>query len=145
EAKHHAGAPDAALRLLAVARAGPLDALQDARADLLRAQVRFLQTRGRDAPPLLVGAAKRLESLDARLARETYLDAFSAALFAGRLAEGVGLREVAEAVLAADWGASPDEPRAADLLLDGLALLTLEGYAAGAPTLQRGLAAFRRE
>ena len=36
-------------------------------------------------------------------------------------------------------------PSAADLLLDGLALLSTEGYAAGAPTLRRGLAAFRDE
>ena len=88
QSKHQAGAPDAALDLLAVAQAGPLDELQQARADLLRAQVTFAVDRGRDAPPLLLAAAKRLEPLDARLARETYLDAFSAALFAGRLARG---------------------------------------------------------
>jgi DNA-binding CsgD family transcriptional regulator len=145
-AKHRAGAPDAALELLTTARAGPLDALEDARADLLEAQITFHVTRGRDAPPLLVRAAKRLESLDATLARETYLDAFSAALFAGRLAQGVGAREVAEAVLAAEWDESSRRPpRAADLLLDGLALLATEGYTAGAPTLMRGLAAFRDE
>ena len=145
-AKHHAGAPDAALQLLAMARAGPLDELERARADLLQAQITFHTTRGRDAPPLLLSAAKRLEPLDATLARETYLDAFSAALFAGRLAQGVGAREVAEAVLAARWGAASERlPSAADLLLDGLALLSTEGYAAGAPTLRRGLAAFRDE
>jgi len=145
-AKHQAGAPDAALELLATARAGPLDELERAQADLLEAQITFHVTRGRDAPPLLVQAAKRLESLDATLARETYLDAFSAALFAGRLAQGVGAREVAESVLAAEWGTSSRRPpRAADLLLDGLALLATEGYSAGAPTLMRGLAAFRDE
>ena len=145
-AKHHAGAPDAALQLLAAARSGPLDELGRARADLLQAQITFHTTRGRDAPPLLLSAAKRLEPLDATLARETYLDAFSAALFAGRLTHGVGAREVAEAVLAARRRASPRrEPNAADLLLDGLALLSTEGYAAGAPTLRRGLAAFRDE
>ena len=145
-AKHHAGAPDAALQLLAMARAGPLDELDRARADLLQAQITFHTTRGRDAPPLLLSAAKRLEPLDATLARETYLDAFSAALFAGRLAQGVSTREVAEAVLAARWGTSAKRPpHAADLLLDGLALLSTEGYAAGAPTLRQGLAAFREE
>ena len=91
-------------------------------------------------------AAKRLEPLDATLARETYLDAFSAALFAGRLARGGGVREVAEAVLAADWETSARRsPRACDLLLDGLAVLTTQGYAAGAPTLKRALSAFRDE
>ena len=146
QSKHQAGAPDTALGLLAMAEAGPLDELQRARAELLRAQVTFAVNRGRDAPPLLLAAAKRLESLDASLARETYLDAFSAALFAGRLARGGDVREVAEAVLAADWGdSSRRSPLACDLLLDGLAVLTIRGYAAAAPTLKRALRAFRDE
>jgi DNA-binding CsgD family transcriptional regulator len=146
QSKHQAGAPDTTLSLLAMAEAGPLDELQRARAELLRAQVTFAVNRGRDAPPLLLAAAKRLESLDAALARETYLDAFSAALFAGRLARGGSVREVAEAVLAADWGVSSRRsPLACDLLLDGLAVLTTRGYAAAAPTLKRALLAFRDE
>ena len=146
QSKHQAGAPDTALDLLAMAEAGPLDSLQRARAELLRAQVTFAVNRGRDAPPLLLAAAKRLEPLDATLARETYLDAFSAALFAGRLARGGGVREVAEAVLAADWGDSARRsPLACDLLLDGLAVLTTRGYAAAATTLKRALRAFRDE
>ena len=143
---HEAGAPDAALELLAMAEAGPLNELQRARAQLLRAQIRFAVNRGRDAPPLLLAAAKRLETLDAKLSRETYLDAFSAALFAGRLARGGGVREVAEAVLAADWGESGAQlPRACDLLLEGVAVLTTRGYAVGAPQLKRALIAFRDE
>jgi DNA-binding CsgD family transcriptional regulator len=146
QSKHQAGAPDTALDLLAMAQAGPLDELQRARAELLRAQVTFAVNRGRDAPPLLLAAAKRLEQLDATLARETYLDAFSAALFAGRLARGGGVREVAEAVLAADWGdSSRRSPLACDLLLDGLAVLTTQGYGAAATTLKRALRAFRDE
>ena len=93
-------------------------------------------SRGSDAPPLLLTAAKRLEPLDVALARETYLDALSAAMFAGRLAGGGGLLEVARAARAAP--AAVAAPRAADLLLDGLALLFTEGYAAGAPMLQAG-------
>ena len=146
QCNHEAGAPDAALELLAVAEAGPLDELQRACAQLLRGQIRFAVNRGRDAPPLLLAAAKRLETLDAKLSRETYLDAFSAALFAGRLARGGGVREVAEAVLAADWGESGAElPRACDLLLKGVAVLTTRGYAVGAPELKRALSAFRDE
>jgi DNA-binding CsgD family transcriptional regulator len=146
QSKHQAGAPDTALELLAMAQAGPLDELQQARAELLRAQITFAVTRGRDAPPLLLAAAKRLEPLDATLARETYLDAFSAALFAGRLARGGGIREVAEAVLAADWGeSSRRSPLACNLLLDGLAILTTQGYAAAATTLKGALRAFRDE
>ena len=143
---HEAGAPDSALELLAMAEAGPLDELQRARAELLRAQIRFAVNRGRDSPPLLLAAARRLEKLDAKLSRETYLDAFSAALFAGRLGVGASMHEVAEAVLAANWGESGGRsPPACDLLLEGVAVLTTQGYAAGAPTLKRALSAFRDE
>jgi len=55
---------------------------------LLHAQIAFAATRGRDAPPLLLAAAKRLEPLDATLARETYLEAFAAALSADRAVSG---------------------------------------------------------
>jgi DNA-binding CsgD family transcriptional regulator len=140
--KHQAGADEAALRLLAVAQAGPLDELDQARAQLLHAQVAFAMTRGADAPPLLLEAARRLEPLDPTLARETYLEAFAAALSADRLVRGGDAREVAAAVLAADWAPST---RACDLLLDGLALLTHEGYVAAAPALKRALRAFRDE
>ena len=140
--KHQAGAPEAALRLLAVAQVGPLDQLDQARAQLLHAQVAFAMTRGRDAPPLLLAAARRLERLDATLARETYLEAFAAALSAGRLVRAGDAREVAAAVLAADWEPST---RACDLLLDGLALLTHENYVAAAPALKVALRAFRDE
>ncbi|HEX8122841.1 MAG TPA: AAA family ATPase [Solirubrobacteraceae bacterium] len=144
QGKHDAGAPDAALQLLAMAESGPLSELDRARAELLRARIAFAVTRGRDAPPLLLKAARRLEPLDATLARETYLDAYAAAFSAGRLAEEGGVREVAEAVLAADRP-SRGAPRAADLLLEGVAVLTTEGYPAGAPALHRALAAFRDE
>jgi DNA-binding CsgD family transcriptional regulator len=143
---HQAGAPDVAAGLLAMAEAGPLDELQRARAELLRAQIRFAVNHGRDAPPLLLAAAKRLETLDPKLSRETYLDAFSAALFAGRLAQGAGAREVAEGVLAANWGdANGQLPKACELLLQGVAVLTTRGPAAGAPILKRALGAFPDE
>jgi DNA-binding CsgD family transcriptional regulator len=139
QAKHQAGALDAALFLLAMAQAGPLDELQRARADLLRAQVAFASSHGRDAPPLMLSAARQLEPLDVRLARETYLEAFTAALFAGRLSPAVG--DVARAARMAPAALAP--ARAPDMLLDGLALLVTEGYAAGAPALRRALLAFR--
>ncbi len=112
QSKHQAGAPDAALRLLTVAQSGPLDELEQARAQLLHAQITFAETRGRDAPPLLLEAAKRLEPLDAVLAHATYLEAFAAALSADRLARGGDAREVAAAVLAADWGRRHSSRRA---------------------------------
>jgi DNA-binding CsgD family transcriptional regulator len=143
QAKQQAGAPDAALQLLATAQAGPLDELQRARADLLQAQIAFAVNRGSDAPPLLLTAAKRLEPLDVGLTRETYLEALQAAIFVGRLASAGGLIEVALAAREAPHSSQP--PRPADLLLDGLAQLITEGYSAGTPTLRRALSAFRGE
>jgi DNA-binding CsgD family transcriptional regulator len=143
QAKAQAGAPDVALGLLAIAQAGPLDELQRARVDVLRAQIAFAVNRGSDAPPLLLTAAKRLELLDVGLTRETYLEALQAAMFVGRLSDAGGLREVARAARGAPR--SPQPSRAADLLLDGLALLNTEGHAAAAPTLKQALTAFSRE
>ena len=143
QAKFEAGAPDAAYELLAAAEIGPLDELQRARLARLRAQIVFARRRGSDAPPLLLDAAKRLEPLDAGLARETYLEALGAAIFAGRLGGRCGVREVAEAARAAPPGPQPRRP--IDLLLDGLATRFTEGYAAGVPPLRRALQAFRRE
>jgi DNA-binding CsgD family transcriptional regulator/tetratricopeptide (TPR) repeat protein len=141
QAKHQAGELEAALGLLAVAQGGPLDELQRARGDLLRAQVAFASSHGRDAPPLMLRAAKQLEALDVGLARETYLEAFTAALFVGRLSPAVG--DVARAARMAPAPLAP--ARAPDLLLDGLALLVTEGYAAGTPALRRALLAFRSQ
>jgi DNA-binding CsgD family transcriptional regulator len=140
-AKYQAGAFDAALGLLAAAEAGPLDELQRARSDLLRGQIAFASSRGSDAPPLLLKAARRFEPLDLRLARETYLQALSAALFASSLASAADLQEVAEAARAAP--PPPGSPRPADLLLDGTAVLITEGYPAGAAILKRAVSAFR--
>jgi DNA-binding CsgD family transcriptional regulator len=142
QAKHLAGAPDAALQLLDIARAGPLNELGIARVDLLRAQIAFASSHGSDAPPLLLAAAKRLESLDIALARATYLDALSAAQFAGRLAGSIGAPEVARAALAAP---ARNPPHVSDLLLDGLATRSTAGYAAAAPMIKRALSAFRSE
>src|SRR5918999_724124 len=141
-AKHLAGAPDAALRLLATAEVGGLDELGLARVDMLRAQIAYAQNRGRDAPPLLLRAAKRLEPLDVTLARSTYLEALSAAFYLGRSASSGGVMEVAQAALAAP---KPHPPRVSDLLLDGLATRFIEGYAGSAPMLKRALAAIPSE
>ena len=141
--KHLAGAPDAALALLRMARAGPLDELQRARVDLLDARIAFRSRRGKDAPPLLLKAAKQLEALDATLARDTHLEALWAAMFAGRLGSGQGLRAAAQAARAAPPARQP--PRPADLLLDGLAALIQDGYPIGVPTLKRAVSAFRNE
>jgi hypothetical protein len=118
-----AGAFDSARTLLTIARGGPVDELQRARIDLLGAQLAFVSSRGNEATRLLLAAARRLEALSPELARQTYLDAFSAAQFAARLNDGVGVAEVARAARAAARPAD-DEPTAGDLLLDAFSALT---------------------
>jgi DNA-binding CsgD family transcriptional regulator len=140
QANLHAGALDAALALLATAEAGTLDDFQRARVDLIRGHVAFASGLGSNAPPLLLAAARRLEPFDQDLARETYLDAWGAALFAGRLATEGNLLEVSQAAKAA---AAPTRAvRPSDLLLDGLTTLITEGRAAAAPALRQAAAAF---
>jgi DNA-binding CsgD family transcriptional regulator len=141
QAKFESAAPDAALALLMDAELCPLEELERARLERLRAEIAFVRTRGRDAPALLLDAARRLDPLDAAMARETHLEAMAAAMFAGRLGDGPSVREAATAALAAP--AAPQPPRALDLLLDGLATRFTDGYVAGAPLLREALAAFR--
>jgi len=139
--KIQAGAFTAAEDLLAVAESGPLSELERARADLLKAQLNSVTSRGGAAPLLLAQAAKRLEPIDPALARATYLDGLTAAMFAGRLASPGGhTRDVASAARAAPR--PPHPPRAPDLLLDGLAANFTDGYAAGVPFLRQALTAF---
>ena len=123
-----------------MAEGGPLSDHQQARADLIRAQLAYVTGRGNDAPPLLLKAAQRLEPIDTALSRATYLDALEAAWFAGRLAVGCGLPEVARA---AQTSPKPQTPRLSDLLLDGFSAHFTDGYAAApansAPRCQRSM------
>ena len=143
QASLQAGAFKKAARLLAAAEDGPLDELQRARVELLRGQIASASSAGSEAPGQLLKAAKRLEPLEPSLARETYLDAWGAALFAGRMAAGGNLLEVSRAARSAPR--PPRAPHASDLLLDGLAVLITEGRVAAAPLLRQGVSGFLRE
>jgi DNA-binding CsgD family transcriptional regulator len=120
-----------------------LDELASARADLLRGQIAFASSAGSDAPVLLLKAAKRLERLDVALARQTYLEAWTAAYFAGQFAGAGGIYEVARAARSAPLLVGV--PRLSDLLLDGLAVLVSEGRAAAASLLRRAAQAFAED
>ena len=132
-AKRDAGTLDAALELLVAAEGGPADEHRAAEIDLLRGEIAFDQRRIGEAVELLVDAARRLDPLDAELARTTHLKALGAAMWAG----GGRLSEAAEAARAAPRG--PDPPRAVDLLVDALAIRVTEGHAAAAPELRRAV------
>ncbi len=121
EAKFAAGDLDAAAALLAIAQAGPLDELGLAHAQRMRAQIVFALRRGSEAPPLLAAAAEQLAPLSAPLARETYLEALVASIYAGRL------------------GTVPVVPLSSDPLALGLARRLSDGYSAAAPLLKHAL------
>jgi DNA-binding CsgD family transcriptional regulator len=141
EFRLQSGAPEATLGLLAQAESDPLDEFQRARVHIVRGQLAFASSHGRDAPPLLLAAARQLEPISPELARDAYLDALAAAIFVGRLAGDVGLLEVAAAARAA----SISSARPPDLLLKGLAAVITDGYAVGAPLLKRAVRAFQTE
>jgi DNA-binding CsgD family transcriptional regulator len=151
-AKFEAAAPDAASKLLGIAEQGALDQLQRARLERLRAQIAFARSTPADiagwaiwpqAPALLLDAAKRLEPLDVALARETYLEAVTAAMATESKSPGCGVREIAQAARRAPPG--PQPPRPVDLLLDGLAKRFTEPYSAALPALRRALHALAGE
>jgi DNA-binding CsgD family transcriptional regulator/tetratricopeptide (TPR) repeat protein len=136
-AKRDAGAFDEALGLLVAVEAGPPDVLRTAEVEHLRGQIALVQLRIGDAVALLLSAARRLEPIDPSSAREKYLDALTAAAWAGDSALPGGRQEVAQAARAAP--PSPDPPRPADVVLNGFALRMTEGYEAAAKTLTRGV------
>ena len=142
-AKFETGDFASAEALLASADAGPLDKLDQAKVQLTRAQMSFDQRRGRDAPQLLLRAARRLEPLDGGLACETHLEALVAAIYAGRLADPADVADVALGARSAPIGAEPLP--AEQLLLLGLAIRLTDGCAAAAPTLSRALDAYRAQ
>jgi DNA-binding CsgD family transcriptional regulator len=128
-----------ASELLAAAELGPVSDLQRARLQRLGAQIVFTSQRGRDAPPLLLEAARQLDPLDPAMARETYLEAIASAMFAGRLGTGPDERELAEAASAVTQAPVLG---AADRLLGALVTRFTKGYAASVAPISRALCAF---
>jgi DNA-binding CsgD family transcriptional regulator/tetratricopeptide (TPR) repeat protein len=136
----HAGAFGEGLTLLASAEIDARSDLQHARIELLRGQIATAAGPLAEASPQLLNAARRLERLDLNLARETYLDAWAAAMYAGQSAQ---LRDVSRA--ARNAPPSPDPDRLSELLLDGVSLLVTEGRASAIPALRKAVAAFPTE
>lgn len=138
-AKQLAGAPKEAFTLLSAAADGPLDELDRAMLARLHGQIALDLRRGGMAVPLLLDAARRLETVDPGRARETYLEALRAASVAGRLGGGM----LVAATAARGAPPRPGPPHEIDLLLDGLALRFTQGYAASAESLKAALVAVR--
>ena len=142
EAKQLAGAPEAASTLVAIAADGPLDELEQARALRLKGEIGLDLRHGRETVPFLLDAARRLESLNPELARNTYLQALQSASVGGRFATDV-LRYAAECA-----GTAPEPqgaPRSVDLLVAALAVRFTDGYVASAELVENALRALREE
>jgi DNA-binding CsgD family transcriptional regulator len=149
EAKYATGDFVATEKLLAAAEIGLLDEQGHARLERMRVQIEFglqvafVTNRGSDAPLLLLQAAARLQPLDPLLALETLLEALVAGIYAGRLAAGGGIAEVAHAAKSVPLGSDPPHPLL--LLLRGLAVRVLDGYYAAAPLLKEALRQYRAQ
>jgi len=143
QAELAAGAFGRANALLAEASSQSLDKLQRAQALRLRGAISFGLRQGYDGCAMLLQAAKALEPINVRLARDTYLEALEAAIHTSRLGGHGRVLDVATAALSAP--AVPEsEVGAADLLLDGLASLLTSGHQAAVPTVRRALEALHQ-
>ena len=143
QAKWDAAAPAAAHELLAIAELGHLSDLQRAKVARMLAQMEFARSRAgepgapliSDAAAQLLTAADGLANLDDELARETYLEALTAAMYAGRLGEPNGLTRIAQAGRAA-VDRVPELVRPIDFLLSGMTSRILDGPGAGTDHLR---------
>jgi DNA-binding CsgD family transcriptional regulator/transcriptional regulator with XRE-family HTH domain len=130
---YEAGGYDAALELLTLAEAGPLDELAQARAEWLRAQIIYTRSDGRDGAIQLLRAAQRLEPLDRELARASYIDALHAATVSDTHIE------VGRALRARPQSQPAD---ATELLLRGYGVFYTDGFPHGTDILKQALGAF---
>lgn len=128
-----AGVPARVPDLLAAAELAQPDPLQLANASRLRAKASSMTNPGLGAVQPLLDAAGRLRDLDPAAARETYLAAFGAAIWAGRHDES-GLQRAAEA--ARDL---PPGDETAGVFLRALVAWTTDGPVAAFPLLARAL------
>jgi len=140
ESKLDAGAPDDALQLLDDTRDHELNSLQTALVARLQARCEYALRRDRSAPRRLLGAAQALEPHDPVLARDTYMQALSAATYAGRLGEPGAIDEIAQAIMSSTATGTLDS--APDLILRGQAQLALGGPYLALPIVRRAIAAF---
>ncbi|GFG49294.1 helix-turn-helix transcriptional regulator [Mycolicibacterium agri] len=143
-AKLNSGAPEAASRLLMGASNGVEDELLSAKTDLLRAKAAFAASRGGEATSLLLATAKRLDDLDPELAKETYFEALTTAILAGRLANTPDTNVMGVAGAARHAATTDGAQRVVDLMLDALVTRVTDGYTAGTPVLKRAIEEFVR-
>ena len=111
------------------------------RAQAMRVQgaIRFAHGRGGETPSLLFGAGMSLMDTDPRLAREVLMEAFEAAMWAGRLTTGTTPLAVAEA--ARRIPAPEGDDHVGSLLLTAYTLRLTDRYASAVEEWRRAIAA----
>jgi DNA-binding CsgD family transcriptional regulator len=132
-----AGEAPAARALLGLAAPRLADGLARARARRLEGQSLYAAGQMPEATSVLLDAARMLQPFETRLARDTLLDAFTAAQFSAQ--PGAGMAEFLRAVRSAPKVAD-SRATVADLLLDGFAAMGERRYQAGAALLRRASA-----
>jgi DNA-binding CsgD family transcriptional regulator len=132
----HAGEFDLAARMLTLVETAATEDDQTAHALLLRAQLAFASGRARESIRLFMSAADQLQELDPTVARETYLEAWAAAVFAGEPGGDTSLLAVSAAAARLPQVADPGP---AGVLLEGLSKCITEGRVAAAPLLRRSM------
>jgi DNA-binding CsgD family transcriptional regulator len=134
------GSDREALALVSTAAGEALD--EDARARLDLAKIRLRYATSHDAGDAfrLLALAKRLESMDADLAIQTYMEALGISLIAGGLDDSVDVGATATAAVRASGLASSEDGEPRRLLLDGVTRLVRGGLAVGAHPLSGALA-----
>jgi DNA-binding CsgD family transcriptional regulator len=142
EAELTAGAASRASVTLDEVGAELTDPLHIALAQRLRVVVDLELANGRDSAETLLAAAQALEPLDVRLARDTYLEALMAAVYAGFLGRRGAVLDAAKKAQAAPRSSS-SKVMSGDLLLDGFASLIIDGPGSAVPTLRRALEQLR--
>jgi DNA-binding CsgD family transcriptional regulator len=142
-AKFEAGDHDAASRLLAVTEKHSQDELELATAGALRARIAFQETRGDAAAAQLLRAAIGIAALDEAQARETFMEAFAAAMYVGRFSSAGGMTEVAQAFRQSVR--VPPHASPVGLLLEALTARQIDGYVLATPALRRAVDAFAAE
>jgi DNA-binding CsgD family transcriptional regulator len=135
----HAGEFDLAARMMTIVETAATDDDQVAHALLLRGQLAFASGRPRDSIRLFMSAAEQLKELDPTVARETYLEAWAAAVFAGEPGGDTSLLAVSTAAARLPQVADPGP---AGILLEGLSTWITEGRVAAAPLLRRAMNIF---
>ena len=138
-----AGATDRAQTLLDRSLPNLDDAPLRAQAMRMQGVIRFSDGHGGETPSLLFQAAMGLKDTDPRLAREVLMEAFEAAMWAGRLTSGTTPLAVAEA--ARDVPAPDGDDHVGSLLLTAYTVRLTDSYASAVEAWRRAIAAYVEE